>query len=900
MTYTSTYFFNLTRSSATPVIICRGLMLLVFFLFNVTTGFTQSSNSLTAPVNKYALPDEGLTSFNAEDEYDKISITLNVQRIGSLEIPAIINGKSVYLSLKDLFDFLQIRNFITPGMDSLTGFFINPKATFLIDKTKNKIVFNHKIFKLGPNDITNDLRNLYLKSDYFGDVFGLNCAFDFRSLTVTLTTKLELPAIREMQQELMRRNLSQLKGEKKADTIIGRNFPLFHIGVADWSILNSQLTKGTSNTRANLGIGALAFGGELNLSLNYNSDEKINLRQQYYQWRYVNNDHAALRQVVAGKIFAQSVSSIFAAVNGLQITNTPTTYRRSFGTYTLSNTTKPDWTVELYVNNVLVNYTKADGSGFYTFEVPMVYGNSVVKLRFYGPWGEEYSSEKYISVPFNFIPYRKLEYNVTAGVVNDNSKGLYSRAALNYGLSRRITIGGGVEYLSTVIAGKIMPFVNTSINLGQHYLFAGEYMQGVRSKGVLSYRAASNLQVDVSYTKYDKDQTAVRINYLDEKKIVMSRPFRAKKLTAYTRLTLNQFTLVYDKGVIQKPKYSSAELLFSAVVVGVSTNLTTYAIFSNPGNPLVYSNLSLTFRFPAGIRFTPQVQYEYRHNNFSMIKAAVEKSIFNRGFLNVAFEKNFANKNISTNTNLVTVGLRYNFAFAQTFFSATSSRKEIATIQGARGSLIYNGKTNYLVANNQSSVGKGGIIILPFLDLNCNGKRNEGEPRVLGLNLRINGGRVERNDRDTSIQINGLEAYTNYLIELDKSSFDNVAWQIKKQTLSVTIEPNNLKLIEVAVAVVGEVAGNVFLKNAKGNTGLGRIIVNIYNSELKLVAKVLTEADGYFSFMGLSPGNYTAQIDLVQAQKLQMLASPAVSFIIRLNKDGDVVDGLQFLLQVIK
>lgn len=878
----------------------RSLLLLVFFTLNATIGYSQPGNAFMPTVPKYISPDTSLTINDPEDEYEQILITLNVQRIGSLEIPGIVYGRSVYLSVKDLFDFLKIRNYPAANFDSINGFFINSKATFLIDKSNNRIAYSGRIYKLKPEDLINDPVTLYLKSDYFGQIFGLDCAFDFRSLTVNLATKIELPAIREMQLELMHRNMTQLKGEKKADTVIGRNFPLFHIGVADWMVMSTQETKGRSNTRANLGIGALAFGGELNLNLNYNSDEKINLRQQYYQWRYVNNDLAAVKQVTLGKIFAQSVSSIYAPVNGLQITNTPTTYRRSFGTYTLSNTTEPDWTVELYVNNVLVNYTKADGSGFYSFEVPMVYGSSVVKLRFYGPWGEEKTTEKYISIPFNFIPSRKLEYNVTGGIVNDAGKGLYARAAVNYGLGRQVTIGGGVEYLSTVTSGKFMPFVNTSLSLGQHFLFSGEYVYGVRSKGVLSYRAASNLQVDASYTKYDKAQTAIFFNYLDEKKIVLSMPFRAKKFTAYSRLTLNQFTLPYSKGTGFKSKYNSAEFLLSAVVAGVNSNLTTYAVFKASGNPLVYSNLSLTLRLPASIRFTPQAQYEYRSKNFSMIKAAVEKNIFNRGFVNISYEKNFANSFISIPVNTVSVGLRYNFSFAQTFFSATSSGNVIATTQAARGSLVYDGKTNYLGANNQSSVGRGGIVILPFLDLNCNGKRDAGEERVLGLNLRVNGGRIERNDRDTTIRINGLEAYTNYFIELDKSSFDNVAWQIKKQTLSVTIEPNNLKLIEVAVAIVGEVAGTVFLKDAKGKNGLGRVIVNVYNSNLKLVAKTLTEADGYFSLMELPPGNYTAQVDAAQAQKLQMTASAAIAFKILPKKDGDVVDGLQFVLQAMQ
>src|SRR5690606_4642533 len=152
----------------------------------------------------------------------------------------------------------------------------------------------------------------------------------------------------------------------------------------------------------------------------------------------------------------------------------------------------------------------------------------------------------------------------------------------------------------------------------------------------------------------------------------------------------------------------------SAVVKNVSSNLTTYAVLNSVGNPLVYSNLSFTFRFPAGFRFTPQAQYEYKLNTLSTVRAVVEKNIFNRGFLNVAYENTLANKNISS----VTIGFRYNFSYAQTFFSVLQSRKNIASTQSASGSLLLDRKTKYLGTSNHPNVGRGGFIITPFLDLN--------------------------------------------------------------------------------------------------------------------------------------------------------------------------------------
>src|SRR5206468_8189415 len=135
--------------------------------------------------------------------------------------------------------------------------------------------------------------------------------------------------------------------------------------------------------------GTVIAGGEANIFLNYSSQAPFSERQQIYQWRYANNDHRALRQVTLGRIATQATSSIYDPVVGVQVTNTPTTYRKSAGSYRLSRSTQPGWTVELYVNNVLVDFTKADASGFFSFDVPLVYGNSLIKLRYYGPYGEE-------------------------------------------------------------------------------------------------------------------------------------------------------------------------------------------------------------------------------------------------------------------------------------------------------------------------------------------------------------------------------------------------------------------------------------------------------------------------------------------------------------------------------
>jgi hypothetical protein len=686
----------------------------------------------------------------------------------------------------------------------------------------------------------------------------------------------------------MRRNIARLKGDVQADTTVGRTYPFFRFGMADWSAVSSQEINGKSDTRLNLSLGSMIAGGETTASLYYNSSDPLTEKQQYYLWRYVNNDFAPLRQVMAGKIQTNAISSIYNPVIGVQFTNTPTTYRRSFGTYTLSDKTEPGWIVELYVNNVLVDYVKADASGFFNFEVPLVYGNSLVKLKFFGPWGEERTREQNISIPYNFLPEKTLEYTLSAGIVEDTLGSRFSKTNINYGATKSLTVGGGAEYLSSVTTQPFMPFINASYRVTNNLLLYGEYALGVRAKGTMSYRLPSNLQLDLNYTWYDKDQKAIFYNYREERKATLSMPLKIGKFSSFQRLSVYQIVLPLSK-------YTTGEWMISGSLFGVSTNLTTYALFVENVKPYFYSNLALAFRFPAGFIFMPQAQYGYTENKLFSAKARLEKHVLKNGYLNLSYEQNFSN-----NLKLAEAGFRYDFSFAQAGATVRQYNNKTSFIEYARGSLIRDRKTKYLGTDNRPNVGRGGISVIPFLDLNANGKKDPGEPKAQGLNLHSNGGRIVKNDRDTTIRILGLEPYTNCFIDLDPNSFDNISWRLTKETYSVVVDPDILKNIEIPVIIAGEATGYVFLEDKGEKKGQGRIVVSFFDSSLKPAGKTITEDDGYYSYFGLTSGKYSVHIDTSQLRKLNMISDPeAMQFTIAGGLDGEIADGLNFILKMV-
>lgn len=857
---------------------------------SIFTGCMRSflKRCLFLPILSFCLLISTQSSGQDLPEYDEISVFLEISRLGGGEIEALIRGEEIYLPVIDLFDFLKIKNTPSSGLETISGFFINTEATYQIKRLENLIIYQDKTFNIEPGDLIRTESNLYLKSSYYGKVFGLDCVFNFRSLSVAINSKLELPFIREMRQEEMRNNLTRLKGEVVADTTVGRTYPLFKFGMADWSVIATEEAGGGSDTRLNLSLGSMIAGGEATASLYYSSADPFSEKQQYYLWRYVDNDFAPIRQILAGKISTQAISSLYNPVVGVQLTNTPTTYRRSFGSYTLSDKTEPGWIVELYVNNILVDYIKADASGFYTFEVPLVYGNSNIQLKFFGPWGEERTREQTIVIPFNFLPKNTLEYTASAGVVEDTLNSRFSRANVNYGVTRGLTIGGGAEYLSSVSSGPWIPYTNASLKLTNNLLVSGEYAHGVRTKGTLSYRLPSNLQFDLNYTWYDKNQKAIMYNYREERRATLSMPLKIGKFSSFNRFSLHEI-------VLPASKYTTGEWMISGSAFGVNTNLTTYALFVKNANPYFYGTLSASVRLPGGFIVMPQTQYAYTENRFLSAKVSVEKHLLEHAFMNISYEQNFRN-----NLKMAELGFRYDFSFAQTGASVRQSDRKTSFVQYARGSIINDRKTKYLRADNQTNVGRGGISVVPFMDLNGNSKKDPGEPRAYGLNLHTNSGRIEHSDRDTTIRIFGLEPYTNCFIELDENSFDNVAWKLKNRTYSVAVDPNILKLVEIPVIVAGEATGSVLSDKEGEMTGLGRVIVNFLNSRSELVARTLSEDDGYFSYLGLAPGEYTVQIDSAQMKKLGMTSDPGShQFRIAGGINGDLIEGLDFVLSTI-
>jgi hypothetical protein len=825
-----------------------------------------------------------LPTLAQKTNYDEVPVTLKVKDIGRTELSAVINyQKEIYLSVHEVLDFLKIKNTRKNSYKTVEGFFINQNNVFSIDKKTHTIQYKGKDIPLKPKDLISTTTNLFLKASYFNSIFELENSFSFRDLSVSMSSALELPAIRTARIQLMRDNINKIKDNFIADTTLSRDKSLFHFGVADWSINTIQQTKGRRSQRANLNLGGMLAGGDFTTSLNYVTNQTFLSRNQYYNWRYVNKKNRYISEISLGKIAARSTATILNPVVGGQITNAPIEPRKYFGSYILSDYTNPDWTVELYVNNILVDYMRADANGFYSFDVPLMYGRTEVSVRYYGPWGEEEVSGKQFTIPFYFLPKNKLEYSLSSGIIENTKNSIFANAKVNYGFSDYITLEGGLEYVSALEKNKIIPYFGTSVRLANQLFISGGYYSKVKYTGNLNFSSTQNIRLNLDYTKFNKKQEAVRFNYEEVRKVRVSSPIQTSFFSGFTQFT-------YQQNLSTNSTFNISELLVSGRIYKMNFNFTTNSYFTDKIKPFVISNLSTSLRLPKGIVLIPNIRYEYKSKQITSLIVEAKKRVFKKGFLQTSLNLDFKRKRHSFQ-----IGFQYNFKFSNMAFSSNINKNTTSFSQSASGSLIFEPTGDFVKFNNRTNINRGSIKFIPFLDTNDNGKRDANENPVTGLEVEINGGNKHVNPTQGTTVITGLEPYVEQYVTFNTSGINNIAWRLKNKTLNITLNPNQLKIMEIPFSVVGEVVGMVQYDSNGHLSGASGLKINIYKKDTVFVTSILSQPDGYFNFLGLASGSYFAKIDPIQLQELKLqVKSKNTEFIIKNDTYGAIIDNLEF------
>lgn len=194
-------------------------------------------------------------------------------------------------------------------------------------------------------------------------------------------------------------------------------------------------------------------------------DELTNLR---VSWERLNKDWF----IRVGDVVAPPINLVAQAEvgRGFSFSTFPVENATQFDSETISGDLLDGWEVELYRGQVLLDFRKSDGSGRFIFrDIPLLYGQNNIVLKFYGPQGQFREETRPVNIGGRMAPEGKLwtrfssidqGNNIFLGrdkQTRSHIKGYRGFGEFYYGVTPRLTMTGSLtSFMSGLLERRLI------------------------------------------------------------------------------------------------------------------------------------------------------------------------------------------------------------------------------------------------------------------------------------------------------------------------------------------------------------------------------------------------------------------------------------------------------------
>ena len=841
----------------------------------------------------------------------EVYLTFQYRGVVSNYVTAYYKDNQFYLPVSELFSLLQINHTVNQGNLLISGFYLG-ETEYLLD-------FNNLVARNGDTEIqlqANDFLikdiDYFLKPEVFKKLFGLTFTTNFNNLTLDLETTDKMPVVAAYEREQERKRLDRdepLFDRSYYPLQYDRNYQTLNGAFLDYNLSavysnNSQLFTFSNS------LGAEVMAGDVQGNIfGVFSDQQRQFTTQGLRWRYVQRDNNYFSSVMAGQTNSEGISS--RAITGIKISNKPIEPRRLFDRYPIEGNVPPQSEVELYLNNRLVDFQKADESGNYRFLVPLTYGSTNYSVQIYTPAGRSMQRSSRIQVPFDYLPPGEVDYSLSGGqlenpVLGSSERGYLGEASLSAGITNWLTASGSTEYLTNYHSS--LPSFTGTLNarLFTKYLVSAsansENFYRLSSSVVYNSGASWNLSYDYNpgesrlyntggsdhlgrvslFTPFQLGEIPLNIRWSSTYQTRGSANlirYRADLSSRLGRLNIRLGYQDQQSGTIQWETTSSSRI----------TNSYTYSLGRFNDIPAL---LRRTF-IRGQLSYLPGLQ-ELEEMEFQL-----SRDLFQTGRLQLTYGRNFLG-----GFNSLSLNVTIDFNKVRSNTSARTTGSDVTLNQSLRGSIGYDSYGDQLLLNNRQQVGQAGAAVRLFVDNNNDGSYQDSTDDVItdpAVRMNRAGGQTKvKNDIN---YISQLLPYYQYDLEINKGALSNPLLVPDVENFSMITDPNQYKTIEIPFYLSGVISGRVDRKRGKELEGLSGVRLYLKSnfddsSKREPFSKEMrTFSDGSFYTYEVPPGKYQLFIDPNQLDFLQSEAEPDTMDIeVEALAEGDFVEGLHFVV----
>ena len=803
----------------------------------------------------------------------------------------------LYLPLGQISSLLDFPITVDANKKTAEGWFINEKNKISLMESE-AIASGEKTEVLPENMFVKD-QDLFIDSRLLQKWFPMDFSVEIQNMALHITTHEALPYEEARLRKKLHANLAQKK--KSSEDIEFKDIDEPYAAL-QWPSVDLTVSSGYQSEGKTIGTNysALAVGdfgyltGRLyaagDSSQKYLSDIRLNFGRDDYEHRLLGPARAS--SFLFGDINSVSLNQVSSSGQGrgFMMTNRALDRPDKFDVTSFIGDSKPGWEIELYRNDGLIDFQTVGVNGRYEFkDVPVLFGNNIFRLVFYGPQGQREEISKTINADSSLLEQGEFTYNVSldqkakslfavASQPTADSGGLRAVGELEYGVHRRLTTTMGAA--QTTIDEK----KHTYATAGLHSSFLGlltalEGAYDTTGRGYSAGLSASTRQLDTDirfHQKIAKDfiSEADSTSVVSETGLELSRGFNLP------------FIGLIDNGLgLTRKKYSFNRLeeiinyRLSKSFFGIKlTNALNYD-HDNQGASRLDGALTLHTAYK---KLQLDSQTDYSFNPDKQIKKIKISGLFPiaRGVSNtVSLVDDFTGAGLLQLENTVTFD-KQNYKLSLTgradnqnnFFVGFSVNTAIGKVPSTGGWLV----------SSKSLAGTGTIAVRPFIDSNYNQKFDSGEQILTDASITVDNQRRKTDNRGYVIATQ-MPTGLPVTISLDQDKLQDSYEQKNKQTkpgllASVyRVVPRKGKVITVDYPLfeTSQLDGMV---NVPEGSSPSALQVDLVNTEGQIVGSTRTAFDGYYLLEGIVPGVYKVQVaaDSLSKKRLRQAEDSAI------------------------
>lgn len=840
-------------------------------------------------------------------QQEDVMLTFRHPAIGAVYVNSLYDYKTnaVFLPVMELFNLLEINYKPDAKNFTISGNFIAPDNPYIINFQTHQVQLGKTVRLLTADDFRIAQADYYLSPRILEEVFGLNFTVEIGPLLLKLETTRSLPVQERKARELARTRMEET-GINRLDFPMGydRKHSVINGSMLDYSIIGDY-SKKDKNLGYTFTGGMELFGGDMQGTINgYNSSNGIHsLNTSGMRWHYALRNSNLLSGITLGQTSTTGLQPL--SITGLTLTNDPIEPRQMFETYMIDGTTEPNSEVEIYINDRLAGFKRADELGYYRFDIPITYGTTRTSLHIYTPSGQLIVTDKQLQVPFTFLPKGVVTYNLQAGKLDsylaDSISGNWvAHGNVAMGVTSWLTASFGTQFRDNAYTStmKKMYYGSLSTRIAKQYLLNVDAapQNYYRLTGSVMY--PNNLSLNLMYTRFDgKNDFNVR-GATDDVSANVYLPFRLLGMNTGLRLSgehvilpnsslttiLSDFSARFGKVNMRLNYRDNFETSQGATTYGdgVLTTALTYTIAQTPGVPV----------YVRGMYLRAQNQYDIRHNKFQQSELELSRSAFKTGRLELVLAYNHFTKKMNAQLGF-TLDLNNKLRSTTTLNQSKEGTRIRQSLYGSIGLDMLNNQT---VLSNRQQVGRSGVSIILFVDNNNSGRYEEGEQLLPYRGVKLDRSATMEVGRDSILRLSQLQSYYKYNLSVNRNAIPDPTLVPLKDKFSFITDPNQFKRIEIPFYRGGTIEGAVLIVRNGVTTGQGGLRLNLKAVGKELETVIRTMSDGGFYATDLAPGKYTMEVDSTQLGFLNVKQTKELKFEVKARAEGDYLEGLRIIL----